>query len=105
MSNLKISRSEAIDLLWRQGNLLWKLNSAQRKLYDMFYNIPYRIPVLKITRRGGKSWFLLVIAIEQCLKHPGSVVHYACPTAVMATKIIIKPNPSVKLVRNKLDKR
>jgi hypothetical protein len=89
MSNAKITRNEAVDTLWRKGILVWKLNSAQRKLYEMYYNTNYRIPVFKLTRRGGKSWTLLVLAIEQCIKVPGSIVHYACPTAVMATKIII----------------
>lgn len=84
-----MTKEEAIDLLWRKGNLLWKLNSAQRTLYDMFYNSTFKIPVFKLSRRAGKSRTLLVLALEQCLKKPGSLVHYACPTAVMASKIIV----------------
>lgn len=85
----KITKSEAIDTLWRKGVLVYKLNSAQRNLYKTFYNTKYRIPVFNLTRRGGKSYTLLVIALEQCLRKSGTKVHYACATAVQAKKIVI----------------
>ncbi len=85
----KISKNEAIDQLWRKGVLIWKLNSAQRKLYEMFKNSAYRIPVFNASRRIGKSYTLAILALETAIQKPGSMIHYACPTAVMATKIIV----------------
>lgn len=86
---MKISKNEAIEQLWRQGVLIWKLNSAQRKLYEMFKNAKYRIPVFNASRRIGKTYTLGVLALETALQKPGSMIHYACPTGVMAAKIIV----------------
>lgn len=86
---IKPTKEEAVNILWRKGILHWKLNSAQKLLYDTFHSAHYKAPVFLCSRRGGKSWSLLVIALEECIKNPEIIVHYACPTAVMATKIII----------------
>jgi hypothetical protein len=87
--SLALTKQEAIDILWRKGVLVWKLNSAQKKLHELFYKSNYKTPVFNLHRRFGKSRSLLVIALEYCLRTPGTTVHYACPTAVMATKIVI----------------
>jgi Terminase large subunit, T4likevirus-type, N-terminal len=89
MSNATITQKEAQEKLWRKGILVWKLNSAQRLMYENFYNSKTRVPVFNISRRCGKTWTLATIALETAIKTPNSTVHYACPTAVMATKIIV----------------
>jgi hypothetical protein len=93
--NLKLSKSEASQLLWKKGILYWKLNSAQKKVYELVKKSPYRIPVVHMTRRGGKSYVLLTIAMEYCMQNPGVTVHYVCGTSVMATKIIKQNMPEI----------
>ncbi len=85
----QISKNEAVEKLWRSGILHWKLDSCQKQLYHTFHNAKYRKVVWKCSRRLGKSFSLLVIALEYALKNPGCQIKYACPTAVMAQKIII----------------
>lgn len=87
--SISLTKQEAVDILWRKGVLIWKLNSAQKKIHEKFYSSNYKIPTFNISRRMGKSRTLLVIALEHCLRNPNITVHYACPTAVMATKIVI----------------
>lgn len=86
---LKHTRKEAVDNLWFKGVLYWKLNSAQKKIYEMFYNTKSRSPVIQCSRRGGKSFTLIILALEQAIRQKNSMIHYACATATMATKIVI----------------
>ncbi len=83
-----ISRASAVEALWRRGVVSWKLNSTQKQLYRTYSNATYKKVVFNCSRRLGKSFSLLVIALEQCLKVPGSQVKFAAPTAKMAAKII-----------------
>jgi hypothetical protein len=85
----KISRDSAIDRLWRMGQLRWKLDSYQRKLYDIYTNSKTRKIVMVCARQTGKSWFLITLALETALRNPNNQIKYACPTAVMAQKIIL----------------
>jgi hypothetical protein len=85
----QISKNEAVEKLWRNGILHWKLDSCQKQLYRTFHDSKYRKVVWKCSRRLGKSFALLVVALEYALKNPGTQIKYACPTAIMAQKIII----------------
>lgn len=85
----QITKKQAIDKLWRNGILTWKLDSCQKQLYNTFHNSKYRKIVWKCSRRLGKSYTLLILALEYALKNPGAQIKYACPNAVMAKKIII----------------
>lgn len=58
-------------------------------------NSEYMLPVVNQSRRTGKSYGLLVMAIEKCLQTPNATVHYVCGTSVMATKIISQNMPQV----------
>jgi hypothetical protein len=88
MAKRKISRDEAIEHLWRKGILTWKLDSCQRQLYDTFKYSNSRRVVWSCSRRLGKSWTLLIIAIETALQVPDAQIKYAAPTAKMVRKII-----------------
>lgn len=94
-NNLKPTKNEAVALLWKKGILHWKLNSAQKKVRDILINSDYKLPVVNQSRRTGKSYGLLILAIEKCLRTPDATVHYVCGTSVMATKIISQNMPQV----------
>lgn len=78
MSNL--SKQEALSELWRRGILSWKLDSVQKDLYKLFYNSENKIQCWLLSRRFGKTRTLIVLALEQCIRVPNSIVKFVSPT-------------------------
>lgn len=78
----------AIEELWRKGNLDFLLDSNQRELKRLHKNTKSKIITALCCRGMGKSYWLVVMAIEECLKNPKALVKYACPTQTMAREII-----------------
>lgn len=76
----KLDQKTALQLLWRRGNLSWLLDKNQKSLYELFHNSEFKIQTWLLSRRSGKSYSLCVLAIEQCVKHPGSIVKFLSPT-------------------------
>lgn len=74
---------EARAILWSQGILEWKLDITQKKIYDFYNNNSEKTNVINCSRRLGKSYLLTIIAIEQCLKKPGSIVKFLQPEVKM----------------------
>lgn len=67
--------------LWRRGNLKWKLHKHQRKMYDLIKAADASdYFVLLCSRRTGKTFTLLIIALEECLKQPNFIVNLASTT-------------------------
>lgn len=89
-TNPKISKKEALAILWSRGVLKWKLHEVQKKMYDSIVQYNREVTTITSSRRLGKSFLLCILAIEQCLKEPESVVKYLCPQQDMV-KTIIKP--------------
>lgn len=73
--------------LWLMGNLSWKLDVTQRKLYDFYKQCSKKVIVWNASRRIGKSRTLLILAIEECIKTPNCIVKYVTPTQKMAKQI------------------
>lgn len=76
----KISRSDAIKELWRRGELSWKLDAVQKQMHSSYYNAPFKIHTWLLARRSGKTFLLCVLALEQCIKTPNSIVKFVSPT-------------------------
>lgn len=77
--------AEAREILWRRGNLSWKVWRHQRKLYDFLDPAPVSpgIPLIRVancSRRFGKSTLGLIRACELAIKKPGSQTRYAAAT-------------------------
>jgi len=66
--------------LWRRGSLSFKLDDTQKELYELFYNSKHRIMTWLLSRRQGKTYTLSVLALEQCIRKPNSVVKFVSPT-------------------------
>lgn len=73
---------------WRDGNLRWKLDANQRGLYDALWACARKRFVLECARRLGKSFLLIVVAIEACLRRSGARVVYGAPTIKEVTEIL-----------------
>lgn len=81
MSNpQQISKSQALAELWRRGTLRWKLDIGQKELYDLYYSDKFKQMTWLLARRSGKTFCLVTLAIEQCLRKPNSIVKFLAPT-------------------------
>lgn len=76
----KTAKAAAREELWRLGNLVWKLHSGQKELYNLYYDTDYKIQTWLIARRFGKTYTLCLLALEQCLKNKNSIVKFVSPT-------------------------
>lgn len=74
---------EARARLWEMGILEWKLGVTQKKIFDFYNSNKNKVIVVNASRRLGKSYYLTIMAIEQCLKHPKSIVKMLQPEVKM----------------------
>ncbi|PCI45865.1 MAG: hypothetical protein COB41_00305 [Proteobacteria bacterium] len=81
---------EARGRLWYMGNLEWKFDPTQKRMYEFWKGVTKKTTVINCSRRLGKSYFLTVIAIQQCLQHPKSIVKFLQPEQKMI-RINIRP--------------
>lgn len=86
----QLTKKQAQDLLWRRGSLSWLLDENQKVLYENFHKNSADIQTWLLARRSGKTFCLLVLATEYCLKHPGSIIKYVGPTKDQIKRIIRK---------------
>lgn len=75
-----LSKKEALAELWRRGNLIWKLDEVQKELYNLFHDSDFKVQTWLLARRSGKTYTLCVLALEQCIRKPNSIVKFASPT-------------------------
>lgn len=75
----KLAELGEVEKLWEIGELYWKLNEVQRYLKEMTSTDTTKTSTVVVSRRTGKTWWLLVESLEQCLKHPNSVVKFLFP--------------------------
>lgn len=76
----KPNKKQALNELWRRGNLSWKLKSHQKDLYNLFHNSDFKTQTWLLSRRSGKSYTLSLLAIEECIKNPNSIIKFLSPT-------------------------
>lgn len=71
------------DLLqaWSLGILYWLLDSNQAGIYDFIHGCGHRRVVLNCSRRIGKTFLCVLIAIEHAIKHPNSRIKFAASTS------------------------
>lgn len=93
----KLTKAEALDLLWRRGELSYKLDSTQRELYDLFYNSNHKIMTWLLSRRQGKTFTLCILAFEQCIRKPHSIVKFLSPTKIQVNNNV---RPSIQKILN-----
>lgn len=74
------ARQAKLRTAWESGNLRWKLDPSQQRIYDDIYashgkvkSSAERIYALDVSRQSGKDFLMSVIAIETCYRR-------RCPT-------------------------
>lgn len=80
-------RAKVTEALWRKGKLRWKLDETQVAIMGSLESATTRKFLLLCSRRLGKSFCLVLLALERCLQKPGSRVYYAAPSAKDASEI------------------
>lgn len=85
---VNISQKQAKQLLWRKGVLSWLLDKNQLALYELFHKNSEKVQTWLLARRSGKSFTLCVLAIEYCIKNPGSVVKFVSPNKLQVERNI-----------------
>ena len=90
--NLPISKQQAAKELWRRGVLKWKLQAPQPAIYNAIRSLPPEVREILIfcSRRLGKSYLGVVMALEDCLTNDNVEVAIIGPN-LKQTKSIITP--------------
>jgi len=71
-----ITVEEAIAALWFRGELSYKLHDAQIKIYKALYHSPEKLFVANCSRRFGKSFLMVLYAIERALRKPKTRIRF-----------------------------
>jgi hypothetical protein len=74
-----MDRKKAIEKLWRMGNLDWMLKPNQTKIKEAILTDSNKVSVVVCARRSGKSFLLLTMAIEECIRKPNTIVKFLFP--------------------------
>jgi hypothetical protein len=86
-----ISKKDIYRELWKRGNLDYKRHESQLKIKEYIHNCKEDVIPILASRRLGKSFELLLEAVELCNEKPNAIVKYICPKLRMV-KQIVGPN-------------
>jgi hypothetical protein len=89
LSPEEAERKKARDKLWEMGILDWKLTIPQKAIKKGILEDDNKISVVLCSRRLGKTYLLITMAAEVCLKKSYAVVKYAFPKQNMAKKMLM----------------
>lgn len=78
-----ISREQAIAKLWELGDLSYKLKGIQKEMRNLALNSDKTRTIFLVSRRSGKTTTMCVMAVEQCIKVPNSIVKFVFPKQKM----------------------
>lgn len=84
------TREQAIERLWRLGDLSWRLHEDQERVREQVVALRkrgHRIAVTLASRRWGKDWLGTTLSEEHCQQQERSQVRYAAPTQKMVRTI------------------
>jgi hypothetical protein len=86
----EIDKEEVKKVLWEKGLLKWKLWAQQEVIYEKIRGLPQNIQtaVILCARQFGKSFLGTLLAVEDCIRTPGSSVLIVGPTIKQTTDIV-----------------
>lgn len=81
---------EARRRLWRMGIIYWKLDKTQMDIYNFYKSASKtnKIIVINAARRIGKTYGLVVLAVEECIKNKNVIVRILQPEQKMVRQNI-----------------
>lgn len=91
----KINKAQAIRELWKRGALDYKRHDNQKVIRDFIRKANRDIVTILASRRQGKSYELLIQAVELCQGKKDAIVKYICPRLKMVSTIV---HPNMKTI-------
>ena len=88
-----ITKEQAIRKLWKMGELDYLLHDKQKEIKKSLIEGKGRIRTILCARRFGKTFVLLNMAVELCIKKPNAIVKYICPILVQGKQNITENMP------------
>ena len=97
----QLTKQDVKNALWEKGILKWKMTHAeyfgrivnhkvQVEMYEQFKSAPENSTVAMIlSRQTGKTYWLAILAYEQAMKRPGSIIKFLTDTKLHAETIIV----------------
>ena len=82
----KLADLEMTDKLWEMGELYWKLNNVQREIKEMVDTDDTKTSAVVLSRRSGKTWWMVVESLMVCIKQPNAIVKFVFPQQSDAKK-------------------
>jgi hypothetical protein len=91
-SAAKLTKQQATDYLWSQGDLQYKLWEHTEIIYHTIRKMPRDIQIVVVlcARQFGKSVLGTILATEDCLRNPDIVTMIIGPT-IKQTRAIVRP--------------
>lgn len=89
---------QLVEAFWIRGLLRYKLKPHQIEIYESVWNVllgDHQTYVVNCSRRYGKSFCLILIAIEFAIRYPNSQIKYAIPVGKEYLDMIL---PSVNTI-------
>lgn len=80
---------QALRICVLAGELSWLLHKGQLEALEAFEAAPGSRFVLEVARRWGKTWLLLTLAFQTCLRTPRVRVVYGAPTLKHLAEFIL----------------
>ena len=90
-----ITVEQAIAALWSRGELSYKLHEAQLKIYEELYGASNKLYVANCSRRFGKSFLMVLYAIERALRKPKTRIRFGAAFQTDLTEYIL---PAFELI-------
>jgi uncharacterized protein YneF (UPF0154 family) len=76
--------------LWRRGNLYWRCHTVQKEMYEIFHKAPkHSTMVWVLARQSGKTFLLSLLALEQAIRQPNSIIKFVTDTKLHAETILL----------------
>lgn len=88
MSAQEVSKRDAIRQLWKMGNLDYKRHKSQLNMKEYITGATKMIVPILASRRLGKSFEVLLEAVELCNSKKYAIVKYICPKLKMVKTIV-----------------
>ena len=84
---IKLSKAQIKNILWERGEINWLLRPEQKEIYNELRNAKGGKFTFYASRRFGKSFICILMAIEDCLRNRNWEIGFVAPTKVQVRRV------------------
>ena len=88
MTEEELIKSQAKAELWHRGVLSYMLHDAQKEIYNQLHQTDAQEVLIFCARQFGKTFLMVLFAVEHCLRNPRSLVKIAFNTKSQAAEVV-----------------